>query len=116
MDGGTDNPQDFRGVCSEVDFYALREKEEEGHFGDIGMTQKHQNPRNKEGRRQGLRSQLMSLDPIGSEVGTRALPPERSLSELEGTLRGRAGRGGVSGIKRRPRGGSRTQCSHPLAL
>lgn len=26
--GGTDNPQDFRRLCSEVDFYALREKEE----------------------------------------------------------------------------------------
>lgn len=109
-DWGTGNPQDFRGVCSEVDFYALREKDEEGHFWDIGVTQKRQNPRSKEGRRQGLRSQLMSLDPVGSEVGTRAVPPERSVSELEGML------GGPSGTKQRPRGGSKTQCSHPPAL
>lgn len=69
-----------------MDFYALREKEEEGDFGDFDVTQRDQNPRSKEGRKQGLRSQLTSLDPAGSEVGTRAVPPERSLLELEGNL------------------------------
>lgn len=76
----------FRGMCSQVDFYALQEKEEEGNFRDIHVTQRHQNPRSKEGRRQGLRSQLMSFDLVGSEVGATAISPERSLSELGRTL------------------------------
>ena len=76
----------FRRMCSQVDFYALQEKEEEGNFRDIHVTQRHQNPRSKEGRRQGLRSQLMSFDLVDSEVGAMAISPERSLSELGRTL------------------------------
>lgn len=99
----------FRGMCSQVDFYALQEKEEEGNFRDIHVTQKHQNPRSKEGRRQGLRSQLMSFDPVGSEVGARAVPLREACQSWKEHW-------GIIWHKRRPRGGSRTRHSHPLAL
>lgn len=55
-----------RGVGFEVDFCALKEKEGKGHFGDIDVTQ---NTRIQGAQReggQGLRYQMISLDPTGS--------------------------------------------------
>lgn len=47
-----------RGVGSEVDLCYLREKEEEGHFGDIDVTHKTQNFKEQREGGQGLRSRI----------------------------------------------------------
>lgn len=53
----------------EVDFCALKEKEEERHFGDIDVTQNTRIQGAKREGGQGLRNQMISLDPTGSEIG-----------------------------------------------
>lgn len=49
----------------EVDFCALKEKEEEGHFGDIDVTQNARIQGAKREGDQGLRYQMISFDPTG---------------------------------------------------
>lgn len=58
------------GVGLEVDFCDLKEKEEEGHFGDIDVTQNIRIQGAKREGGQGLRYQMISLVPTGSEIGT----------------------------------------------
>lgn len=71
------------GVDSEVDFCYLREKEEEGHFGDIDVTQNMEIQGAKREGGQGLRSQIgqaVKRGPpwaLGSPGPLQAWPPVR---------------------------------------